>query len=441
MRRENPEATPMMRQYLDIKARHQDAVVFFRLGDFYEMFYADAELAARELELTLTGRGSREHKMPMCGVPYHAADNYIARLINKGYKVAICEQVEDPALAKGLTKREVIKVITPGTLMDEKLIPGQAANYLAAITSADTKAETFGLAFADISTGVFKAAELHGLDNLRAEILRVDPKEIIYTAAENPAGLETLATRVEQPGLASAQKILAHFPSDTSRDFAFENSPLALQAAAAVFNYFKAAQKTELKQLTRLEFYLPQNYMYLDSASRKNLELTETIRGGSKTGSLYGLLDKTRTSMGSRLLKEWLCYPLLDQTEIESRYAAVGELLNDLVARAELNELLKDIYDIERLIGRITNGNANARDLVYLKESLRVIQSLTPVLKQFSAPLLAALQDSARQKTMQEICVLIDKAIIDEPPLLVTAGNIFRDGYNAELDELRKINR
>ncbi|MDR1323340.1 MAG: DNA mismatch repair protein MutS [Candidatus Margulisbacteria bacterium] len=441
MRRAEPEATPMMRQYLDIKARHQDAIVFFRLGDFYEMFYADAELAARELELTLTGRGSKEHKMPMCGVPYHAADNYIARLINKGYKVAICEQVEDPALAKGLTKREVIKVITPGTLMDEKLIPGQAANYLAAITSTDTKDETFGLAFADISTGVFKAAELHGLDNLRAEILRVDPKEIIYTAAENPASLEIAATRVEQPGPASAQKILAHFPSDTSRDFALENNPLALQAAAAVFNYFKAAQKTELKQLTRLEFYLPQNYMYLDSASRKNLELTETIRGGGKTGSLFGLLDKTRTSMGSRLLKEWLCYPLLDQTEIESRYNAVGELLNDLVARAELNELLKDVYDIERLIGRITNGNANARDLIYLKESLRVIQSLTPILKQFSAPLLTALKDSARQKTMQEICALIDRAIVDEPPLLVTAGNIFRDGYNAELDELRKINR
>ena len=441
MRGETPEATPMMRQYLDIKARHQDAIVLFRLGDFYEMFYADAELAARELELTLTGRGSKEHKMPMCGVPYHAADNYIARLINKGYKVAICEQVEDPALAKGLTRREVIKIITPGTLMDEKLISDKAANYLAAVTSADTKDETFGLAFADISTGVFKTAELHGLDNLRAEILRIDPKEIIYTAAENPIDVEILATRVEQPSAASAQKILAHFPPDTARDFALESKPLALQAAAAVFNYFKAAQKTELKQLTRLETYLPQNYMYLDSASRKNLELTETIRGGGKTGSLYGLLDKTKTSMGSRLLKEWLCYPLLEQTEIESRYAAVGELLNDLVARAELTELLKDIYDIERLIGRITNGNAGARDLVYLKESLRVIQSLTPILRQFSAPLLTALNNSARQKILREICALIDQAIVDEPPLLVTAGNIFRDGYNAELDELRRISR
>ncbi|MDR2428959.1 MAG: DNA mismatch repair protein MutS [Candidatus Margulisbacteria bacterium] len=441
MRGETPEATPMMRQYLDIKARHQDAVVLFRLGDFYEMFYADAELAARELELTLTGRGSKEHKMPMCGVPYHAADNYIARLINKGYKVAICEQVEDPALAKGLTKREVIKIITPGTLMDEKLISDKAANYLAAITSADTKDETFGLAFADISTGVFKTAELHGLDNLRAEILRIDPKEIIYTAVENPADAEIPATRVEQPSAVSALKILAHFPPDTARDFALESKPLALQAAAAVFNYFKAAQKTELKQLTRLEIYLPQNYMYLDSASRKNLELTETIRGGGKTGSLYGLLDKTKTSMGSRLLKEWLCYPLLEQTEIESRYTAVGELLNDLVARAELTELLKDIYDIERLIGRITNGNASARDLVYLKESLRVIQSLTPTLRQFSAPLLTALNNSAQQKILREICTLIDQAIVDEPPLLVTAGNIFRDGYNAELDELRRISR
>ncbi|GBR76669.1 DNA mismatch repair protein MutS [Candidatus Termititenax persephonae] len=433
--------TPMMRQYLDVKAQHEDAVVFFRLGDFYEMFYEDAELAARELELTLTGRGSKEHKMPMCGVPYHAAESYISRLINKGYKVAICEQVEDPALAKGLTKREVIKVITPGTLIDEKLLPGQAANYLAAIVTAHTQEARYGLAFADISTGVFRAAELYCLDNLRTEVLRIDPRELIYTDAQNPLDLEIASTRVETPGLPAARKILAHFAKDTARDFDLENKPLALQAAAAVFNYFKAAQKTELQQLTRLETYLPQNYMHLDSASRKNLELTETIRYGGKNGSLYGLFDQTKTSMGSRLLKEWLCSPLLNKDAIEARYAAVGELLGDLVSRAELAELLKDIYDIERLIGRITNGNANARDLVYLKESLRVIHNLAPILQQFSAPLLQDLNDPSLRGPLQNICTLIDQAIVDDPPLLVSGGHIFRDGYHAELDELRQISQ
>ncbi|MDR1998172.1 MAG: DNA mismatch repair protein MutS [Candidatus Margulisbacteria bacterium] len=437
------EATPMMRQYLDIKKDHQDAILFFRLGDFYEMFYADAETAARELELTLTGRGPKDSasRMPMCGVPYHAADNYIARLINKGYKVAICEQVEDPALAKGLTKREVIKVITPGTLIDEKLLPGNAANYLAAVVQNELKAETFGLAFADISTGVFRTTELHGLDNLRTELLRIDPAELIYTGAANPLESAVPATRVELPGLSTAQNILAHFPADNLRDFALQDKPLALQAAAAIFNYFKAAQKTELKQLTRLDTYLPQNYMYLDSASRKNLELTETIRSGSKAGSLYSLLDQTKTSMGSRLLKEWLCYPLLDKAAIEERYAAVSELLRDLISRTELAELLKDIYDIERLIGRITNGNAKARDLIYLKESLRIIQGLTPVLRQFSAGLLLTLNRPEYQNLCQEICAQIEKAIVNNPPLQLKEGNIFNDGYNAELDKLRQITR
>ena len=435
------EATPMMRQYLEIKASHQDAILFFRLGDFYEMFYTDAEIAARELELTLTGRGSKENRMPMCGVPYHAADNYIARLINKGYKVAICEQVEDPALTKGLTKREVIKIITPGTLIDEKLLPGSTANYLAAIVQNELKEDSYGLAFADISTGVFKTAELYGSDNLRTELMRIDPAELVYTGEKNPAENNIPATRVELPAVSTAQNILKHFPPDNLRDFDLSSKPLALQAAAAVFNYFKSAQKTELKQLTKLETYLPQNYMYLDSASRKNLELTETIRSGSKAGSLYSLLDQTKTSMGSRLLKEWLCYPLLDKTAIELRYDAVEELLQDLVSRAELAELLKDIYDIERLIGRITNGNANARDLIYLKESLQSIQNLKNILEQFSSPLLLACQDPKYTAVCQNICQNIDQALIENPPLQLKDGNIFRDGYNAELDELRKITR
>jgi len=443
MTRTPAEATPMMRQYLDIKAAHQDAILFFRLGDFYEMFYADAETAARELELTLTGRGPKDpqKRMPMCGIPYHAADNYIARLINKGYKVAICEQVEDPALAKGLTKREVIKIITPGTLIDEKLLPGSPANYLAAVAQSETKENAYGLAFADISTGVFKTTELYGLENLRAELQRISPAEIIYTGAENPSGLSTPASPVSLPNLSAAQNILSHFPPDNLRDFDLSGKPLALQAAAAVFNYFKSAQKTELKQLTRLETYLPQNYMYLDSASRKNLELTETIRSGSKAGSLYGLLDRTKTSMGSRLLKEWLCYPLLDKNAIEQRYDAVEELLNDLVSRAELTELLKDIYDIERLIGRITNGNANTRDLIYLKESLQNIQNLTATLAQFSAPLLLTSQKPEYTAVIRDICRCITEALIDNPPLQLKDGNIFRDGYNAELDSLRKITR
>lgn len=418
----------MMRQYLDIKKDHQDAILFFRLGDFYEMFFQDAETAAKELELTLTGRGKpgSTKRMPMCGIPFHAADNYILRLITKGYKVAICEQVEDPALAKGLTKREVIKIITSGTLIDEKLLTSTAANYCATVVKSELKEELYGLAFADISTGNCQLTQIYGYDNVQAELVRIDAAEVL----QEP----------KTPGFAAALGLLKkQFTMNEALELQLTENPLATQAMAALLQYFKHTQKTELKQLNQCSLYMPSQYMYLDPSSRRNLELSQTLRTQSREGSLCQILDKTKTAMGSRLLKEWLNYPLLEQQRIEARYDAVQELIDDLISREELTQLLKDVYDIERLSGRIANGNANARDLVFLKESLRVIGSLQNTLQLFNSVLLKKLTDPATSLCLKAIITLIEQTIVNDPPLQLKEGNIIKPGYNLELDQLREL--
>lgn len=422
------ETTPMMRQYLDIKQEHQDTILFFRLGDFYEMFFQDAETAAKELELTLTGRGKpgSAKRMPMCGIPFHAADNYILRLINKGYKVAICEQVEDPSLTKGLTKREVIKIITPGTLIDEKLLTTTAANYCAVVLKSELKEELYGLAFADISTGSCKLTQIYGYENVQAELARIDAAEVLQNNTT--------------PGFENALSILKkQFTLNEALELQLTENPLAVKALASLLQYFKHTQKTELKQLNQCNFYMPDQYMYLDASSRRNLELVQTLRTQSREGSLAQVLDKTRTAMGSRMLKEWLNYPLLESGPIEERYTAVQELIEDLVSREELNLILKDVYDIERLSGRIANGNANARDLVFLKESLRIISSLQSTLQLFNSSLLKKLTDVNLINCLNEIINMIEKTIVDDPPLQIKDGNIIRPGYNTELDQLRSL--
>lgn len=435
--------TPMMRQYFEIKSAYRDAILFFRLGDFYEMFYEDAEIAARELSLTLTGRGKKEtgNRMPMCGIPYHAADNYILRLINKGHKVAICEQVEDPALAKGLTKREVIKVITPGTLTEEKFLANAASNYLCAIIGSEKKEDIFGLAYADASTGEFKFTEIFGQTNLRHEIQRIEPAEII-TDQDSLLNIFNLpSTKINTPGLTAALKAVekqCHLAALT--EFELQDFKLGALAAAAIINYLQQTQKSKLGQINSLSSYQTKHYMYIDTASRRNLELVQTIKNQERQGSLFWLLDKTKTAMGSRLLKNWINYPLLDKNKIEGRYQAIEELSREQIARSELQNQLQNIYDIERLIGRTANGNANARDLVALKDSLVILRKeILPIILNFQSGLINQLNSAQINEVLDTSIALVEKSIVDNPPLQLKDGDIIRSGYNTELDELRSL--
>jgi DNA mismatch repair protein MutS len=443
MHSEAQNMSPMMRQYFEIKATQKDAILFFRLGDFYEMFYEDAETAARELSLTLTGRGKKEtgNRMPMCGIPYHAADNYILRLVNKGYKIAICEQVEDPSLAKGLTKREVIKVITPGTLTEEKLLTNVSSNYLTAVIESEKKEDVFGLAFCDVSTGEFKLTEIFRKTNLRHELARLETVELIANSEALLKEFNNPSTLVNTPGLEQAKKIIkGQCAIDDQKNYQLAEHSLGILAAAALLGYVQKNQRTKLGQINNIEVYQPGHYMYIDSASRRNLELTQTIKTQERHGSLYWLLDKTKTAMGSRLLKSWINYPLLDPQKVEERYNAVEELLSKQLEREDLAGILQNVYDIERLIGRAANGNANARDLVSLKESLKLLQeNVIPLLQNFSAAMLIKLNDPTLWQVILKTIKLIADSLVDEPPLQLKEGNIIRPGYSAELDQLRTL--
>ncbi|MBI5699911.1 DNA mismatch repair protein MutS [Candidatus Saganbacteria bacterium] len=380
------EVTPMVAQYREIKARHQDAILFYRLGDFYEMFNEDAELASRELDLTLTGRGKDENRMPMCGIPYHAAQGYIARLIEKGYKVAICEQTEDPNLAKGLVKREVVRIVTPGTVLESDLLSEKSSNYLAAISLEKGK---YGLAYVEASTGEFKTTDFTDETQLKAEIDRIAPAETI--AAKNGSAVD------------------------------------------AILEYLKQNRKTRLGHIGEAVRYSVGEFMLIDPQTRRNLELIQTIRDRAFKGSLLWVLDQCRTSMGSRLLKNWLLAPLLNREEIERRLEAVAELHGNAILRAELSRELDQVFDIERLTGRAASGAANARDLISLAESLTHLPRIADILK--------------NSKTLKvpnplpEVTDLIHRAIVNDPPFVLTAGGIIKDGYNAELDELKQAAR
>ncbi|MBN3033785.1 MAG: DNA mismatch repair protein MutS [Candidatus Saganbacteria bacterium] len=438
-----PDLTPMARQYQEMKALHKDAILFFRLGDFYEMFYGDAELAARELDLTLTGRGKDDNRMPMCGVPYHAAEGYIAKLIEKGYKVAICEQVEDPKLAKGLVKRDIIRIVTPGTILESSMLSEKTNNYLMAVNH---EKGAFGLAFVDATTGEFKLTDFASVEQLNDEVRRINPAEVLVSDMFKwDGGLKTASTFKDvYDNETAVEKLLEHFKVKSLEAFGLTGRETALGAAAAILDYLKETQKTTLGHINVLKLYHTADYMFIDGVTRRNLELTQTARDKSLRGSLLWVLDRTRTSMGARLLKQWLLQPLLDAAAIERRLDAVAELFHNGLLRSELGEGLKKVFDIERLTGKAATQTANARDLAALKDSLKQLPKLRSMLKDCRSSLLKQLDSphlnvgNNNNDWEKQIIELISRAVVDDPPFVIKEGGLIKSGYNAELDELKK---
>lgn len=443
------DLSPMMKQYFEIKEQNPDTLLFFRLGDFYEMFFEDAKLASRELELTLTGRDcGQEERAPMCGVPFHSAESYIARLVAKGYKVAICEQMEDPALAKGLVKRAVIRVITPGTVMESSMLDESKNNFICSVFAGEHAA---GVCFADISTGELRATELlaDSLQELesqvRNELARFSPREILI----NPQTLqmtglgkfikEKLSAALEclpQEETTGAEQLLkVQFSPERLDSSGVSAYPLTAQAVGCLLLYLKKTQRTGLERMDTIEMYSGSQFMGLDLSARRNLELLETMRGKSKRGSLLWVLDKTKTAMGKRLIRVWIERPLLNPAQILRRQNAVEELSMDSMFRDAVAEQLSGVHDLERLMTRIVYGSANAREL----RSLCAALSRLPELKQLLGGVSSALLREIREKIdpLEDVAALIESAIVDEPPFSIREGGMIRPGYHEELDELR----
>ena len=447
------ELTPMMKQYLEIKANNPDSILFFRLGDFYEMFDADARTASKELDLTLTTRDkdpnkSFEEKTPMCGIPYHASDAYIARLIAKGYKVAICEQVEDPATAKGLVKRDIIRVVTPGTVIDAACLDDKAGNFLCGIYMDSRCA---GIAFCDITTGkahLTAFADKSNVEHIINELGRFNPAEAILNdgACSEPALTAVLADkfhcRFENGGerrflLNEAEKnIRIQFGEEALKSLPAGN-PAAAMALGGLLHYLYETQKTDLSHINDLDYYEQGRFMELDLAARRNLELTETLRGKEKKGSLLWVLDKTKTPMGGRCIRSWLERPLLSVTAISKRNSAVAALVDNLIVREELITAMTGLGDMERLIGRIVYGSAGGRDMVSLRAAIEKLPAVREQIAQLNDRRLSEL--TAELDTLDDIGARIAATICDEPPFSVREGGFIRDGYNEEVDRLRHI--
>ena len=444
------ELTPMMRQYLKIKDEHPDCLLFFRLGDFYEMFHDDAKLGAEELGLTLTTRDRNkpeEERTPMCGVPYHSADSYIARLIARGYKVAICEQMEDPAAAKGLVERDIVRIVTPGTAMDDSMLVDTRNNYICAVYA---DAVSVAAAFCDITTGEFALTCFDGADgmeHLYNELGRFDPREALLSElAWKNEGLRRLLT--ERMGCRCEYGSEERFRADTAKELVqrqFEQGLESLprdesapvQAAGGLLSYLLETQKTDLSHINTLAWFTGDRYMELDFTARQTLELTETLRGKEKRGSLLWVLDQTRTAMGGRLLRGWIARPLLSPAAIERRLGAVEALVGDSIGRDELRRDLREVTDLERLIGRIAYGTAGGRDLVSLCAGLGKLPALRARLAPLDSRLLADL--AGDMDDLPELRDLITRAIVDEPPFSVREGGIIRRGYDEDVDRLRDI--
>ena len=435
--------TPMMQQYLQLKSEHKDCLLFFRLGDFYEMFFDDAKTASRELELTLTGRDcGLEERAPMCGVPFHAVDTYVERLIAKGYKVAICEQMEDPALAKGLVKRGITRIITPGTVIESNMLDERANNFLLAVCFASDKA---GLAFADVSTGEFFVHEIASpADTLADELARIAPMEVIVndTVKLRQCLNYELLSASEQPAawfqLANATDTLCrHYQlNDLSPLGLNEEYKAAACAAGALMKYLSETQKNALEHITELRIYQGSETMLLDRNTRRNLELTETIRGRSRKGSLISLLDKTSTAMGGRLLRTWIEQPLIDREKIVRRLDAVEEFTGQHVLTMTLLEELKGVYDMERMLSRVAYKSINARDCLSLCASLQKVPGIRNLLSACKTDAVREIMDGL--DPLEELAELLRRAIHPDAPVLITEGGIINDGYSAILDEYRR---
>lgn len=438
--------TPMMQQYLNIKDQYKECILFFRLGDFYEMFFKDAEVASRELEITLTGKDcGLDERAPMCGVPFHAADGYIARLVAKGYKVAICEQVEDPALAKGIVKRDVIRVVTPGTVTDIAMLDDRKNNYLMSVCR---NGNFFGLAAVDITTGDFYATRItwgNTKGKLLDEIAKFLPSELVVNS-EFTRDTELLAQinlRFNMYISTSEDSTFEYGNALAALKEHFKNSSLhisdydiSVNASGALLNYLDMTQKVSLSHIQNFNSYTIEEYMILDAATRRNLELTETMREKSKRGSLLWVLDKTMTSMGGRLLRKWIEQPLVNIGDIRQRLDSVDEFKNKFMARVEVRELLKRVYDVERLMGKVVLGSVNCRDLIALKNSVGQIPYIKSILCDFEAEHNRFCYNEL--DSLEDVCNLIETAIIDEPPITIKEGGIIKDGYNSEVDKLRQ---
>ena len=442
------ELTPMQKQYYDIKEQNKDCILFFRLGDFYEMFNDDAKVAARELDLTLTSRDRskpKEEQTPMCGVPYHSVDSYIARLVQKGYKVAICEQMSDPATTKGLVEREITRIVTPGTVTESCMLDENKNNYIGCIYGESRK---FGLAFCDLSTGAFFSTVCADAQSAASELGRFAPSEVIrYGQNVDADAIEDAIFRrlnccvnegrSDLFRLEKAEALLeSHFGASLSQ-IGISGMPSAIIASGALLQTLLTLQKNDLAHIRELQYYTTGRFMELDLDARRNLELTETMRSKEKKGTLLWVLDKTRTAMGGRMLRSWLEKPLLDAAEIVRRHGAVENLVDSVIIRGELEEALRDVTDLERVMTRIVTGTVNARDLLGLARGFRALPEVKRQLQQCDAPLLKKLESTIDPLT--DCADLIESTIVDEPPLTVREGGIIRKGANADADRLRDI--
>lgn len=438
------ELSPMMKQYFKIKEENKDSILFFRLGDFYEMFYDDAKIASKELELTLTGRDcGQEERAPMCGVPFHSCEGYIARLVAKGYKVAICEQTEDPATAKGLVNRDIIRVITPGTVLEPTMLDEGKNNYICCLFA---KAKNIGICFCDISTGELFVTEIGGKDNfniLTSQLSSYNPREILFGGdvvnyTELPkfiknklsAGVEMLEDS-KFDFTACCEIVKNQFKEDAE---VIKDKELAICAVGALISYLQYTQKSGLERISHIEFYQENHYMRLDYNTQRNLELTQTMMTNEKRGSLLWAIDKTKTAMGKRLIRSWIEHPLMNVTTINNRQSAVEELVKDNLLRLEITDFLSGILDIERLMTKIVYGSANARDLRSLCSAIEKLPTISKLIENCNTAYLKKIHKSI--DTLEDIFTLIDSSIVDDPPFTVKEGGMIKSGFNEEIDDI-----
>ncbi|MGX8699945.1 DNA mismatch repair protein MutS [Caproiciproducens sp.] len=440
--------SPMMQQYFEIKKQNPNTILFFRLGDFYEMFYDDAKLASKELELTLTGRDcGQEERAPMCGVPFHSYESYVARLVAKGYKVAICEQMEDPALAKGLVKRDIIRVITPGTVLESSMLDEARNNFICSLCAEGAGA---GICFADISTGELHATTLSGGDlteQIKNELSRYSPREILvnqntleltglpkFIKERLSASLELL-DNAEFEAQSCSLLVLDQFHSKSLADLELSDKTEIVQAVGALLSYLKRTQRVGIERINGIDLYTGAQYMHLDLNARRNLELLETMRNKEKRGSLLWVLDKTRTAMGKRLIRSWIEQPLLSPVQINRRLNAVEELTGDAILRDSVAEQLTGIHDLERLMSRIVYGSANGRELRSLSSAITRLPALKTLLKDVKSNLLTEIEQHI--DVLEDVYQIIDRAIVEEPPFSIREGGMILPGYSEELDLLK----
>ena len=438
--------TPMMQKYMETKEEYKDCILFYRLGDFYEMFFEDAKICSKELELTLTGKScGLEERAPMCGVPFHAVDGYLNKLVTKGYKVAICEQIEDPKTAKGLVKRAVTRVVTPGTNLNTQALDETRNNYLMCIVYTTN---AYGVSYVDVTTGDYYFAEFDTQNLLLDEIGKVMPSEIICNDSFLVSGVD-LADLQGRLGMAISavdawyfdesrctDTLKRHFKVSSLSGLGLDGYSIGVIAAGAVMQYLQETQKISLDHITKLHPYVSERFMLLDRSTRRNLELCETMREKAKRGSLFWVLDKTKTAMGARMLRHTIEQPLLNIDEINQRLDTIEALNNNAINREELREYLGPIYDLERLISKISYRSANPRDLIAFRQSLSMLPAIKMILNTYEEGTLLK-KYGTEMKDLQEIYQLIDAAIVEEPPLTVREGGIIKDGYNEEVDKLR----